>query len=130
MGLGGAQCGGVSLPPWALPSGAALACAPPSVQDVFGNTPLINLAKKNDQVPRMTLMQRLEAAVYLIEKGAKINHVNREGLSAITTAVRDCESVAAGAPCTSPPPPRESFFHCHPPPPRHTPAPPRAAVGE
>lgn len=60
-----------------------------NAQDVFGNTPLINLAKKNAMTSRFTLGQRLETAVYILEKGARINHKNREGLSPITVAVRD-----------------------------------------
>lgn len=67
-------------------------CVPGGGQDVFGNTPLINLAKKNAMTSRFTLGQRLEAAVYLIEKGARVNHKNREGLCALTIAVRDRES--------------------------------------
>jgi ankyrin repeat protein len=56
---------------------------------VFGNTPLINLAKKNAMTTKYTLLQRLETAVYLLEKGARINHKNREGMSALTVAARD-----------------------------------------
>ena len=58
-------------------------------QDVFGNTPLLNLAKKNKMTNRYTLAQRLDAAVYVLEKGSRINHRNREGLSPITVACRD-----------------------------------------
>lgn len=57
---------------------------------MFGNTPLLNCAKKNAMTSRYTLGQRLETAVYLLEKGARINHKNREGMTPITIAIRDC----------------------------------------
>lgn len=61
----------------------------PAPQDVFGNTPLINLAKKSAMTSKYTLGQRLETAVYLLEKGARIDHRNREGFSAMMIAIRD-----------------------------------------
>jgi hypothetical protein len=108
-----------------LMESACVAGPYPHMQDVFGNTPLINLAKKNDQIPRVTLLQRLEAAVYLIEKGARVNHVNREGLSAITTAVRDSTSGPAGAAFPPTPPAHPTTPSPTLPPPRAPPPSPR-----
>lgn len=51
---------------------------------------MLNCAKKNAMTSRYTLGQRLETAVYLLEKGARINHKNREGMTPITIAIRDC----------------------------------------
>ena len=37
------------------------------------------------------LAQRREAAVYLLEKGARQDHENGEGYTPLTLACRDCE---------------------------------------